>query len=97
MVIMDQLVTIIEYLIVITMAILYIISVLGPRRYFSIILICGFGLGLMIGFVTHGFPSGIFSGILIGFVMDAMLITSLFVRFYREKSLEILHRSMKDK
>lgn len=94
---MDQLVKIIEYLAVLLMGVLFSMSVFGPKRYFRIIAICGFVIGLTIGLVIHGFPSGILSGILIGSIMDLMLMSGLLVRFYREKSLEILHRSMKDK
>jgi predicted PurR-regulated permease PerM len=48
---------------------MFFIIVFGSKRYFGIIAISGFALGLTIGVCINGIPSGLLSGILIGLLM----------------------------
>jgi hypothetical protein len=94
---MDQSATIIVYLALILIGVLFLIVVFGPKRYFGMIAICVFVLGLGIGIGTEGFPSGLLFGIFMGLLLDVMLLGSLLTRFYRENSIKILKRWTKDK
>lgn len=95
---MNQLQLIFIFLWIFFTAVMIIITVFWTKRFFVIFAICEFVLGLTVGLLNNRLPLGIRvqMGIFLGLLSDSWLLGGLLNKYYRDKSIEILHQWRKD-